>query len=237
MDKNDIKCIRYEFIFDTDDHFQYEVDIDPNTLEHAAPLQAAPDWCKLENEKCAHCPLSQTVTEYCPLARRIAPVLELPNHPAYEKVQLKVHKGNVTIESLTTVQEAYQSLIGLIMATSGCPHTGFFKPMAWFHVPFSSQDETLFRACATFLLFQFFDPVGPENENHFSDLKQIYQDVHRVNIHIAKRLKQASASQSTLNALTVLDIFAQSFLPTLNESLQELEFLFKPSVGEISFGG
>ncbi len=235
MDKNYVKRVRYEFIFKSSDNFQYEVDIDPTTLEHPAPLHTAPDWARLEVEMCPHCPLDPEKTEHCPLARRIAPILSFSAHPAFESVQVKVHKDNMSIESHTTVQEAYRSLIGLVMATSGCPHTGFFKPMAWFHLPFATQDETLFRACATFLLFQFFDPVDPENDNHFTDLKQVYECVHVVNQHIAKRLKKASASESTLNALTILDIFAQSFLPTLNESLQELSFLFKPGISEVSF--
>lgn len=235
MDKNYTKRVRYEFIFRSSEDFQYEVDIDPTTLEHPAPLSAAPEWANLEVDKCPHCPLNPEKTEHCPLARRIAPILNFSSHPAFESVVIKVHKDNTTIESQTTIQEAYRSLIGLIMATSGCPHTGFFKPMAWFHLPFATQDETLFRACATFLLFQFFDPVEPESENHFSDLKQVYEQVHVVNQHIAKRLKRASASESTLNALTILDIFAQSFLPTLNQSLQELAFLFKPGISEVSF--
>ena len=235
MDKIYTKRVRYEFIFRSSEDFQYEVDIDPTTLEHPAPLSAAPEWANLEVDKCPHCPLNPEKTEHCPLARRIAPILNFSAHPAFESVVIKVHKDNTTIESQTTIQEAYRSLIGLIMATSGCPHTGFFKPMAWFHLPFATQDETLFRACATFLLFQFFDPVEPESENHFSDLKQVYEQVHVVNQHIAKRLKRASASESTLNALTILDIFAQSFLPTLNQSLQELAFLFKPGISEVSF--
>ena len=235
MDKNYTKRVRYEFIFRSSEDFQYEVDIDPTTLEHPAPLSAAPEWANLEVDKCPHCPLNPEKTEHCPLARRIAPILNFSAHPAFESVVIKVHKDNTTIESQTTIQEAYRSLIGLIMATSGCPHTGFFKPMAWFHLPFATQDETLFRACATFLLFQFFDPVEPESENRFSDLKQVYEQVHVVNQHIAKRLKRASASESTLNALTILDIFAQSFLPTLNQSLQELAFLFKPGISEVSY--
>lgn len=235
MDKNHIKRIRYEFIFKSQDNFQYEVDIDPITMEHSVPLGSAPEWSALDVEKCSHCPLNSQTTEHCPLARRIAPILSFDAHPAFESVQVKVHKDNMTIESQSTVQEAYRSLIGLVMATSGCPHTGFFKPMAWFHLPFATQDETLFRACATFLLFQFFDPIDPENENHFSDLKQVYENIHIVNQQIAKRLKTASAAESTINALTILDIFAQSFLPTLNQSLQELAFLFKPGIQEINF--
>ncbi|NPU94320.1 MAG: hypothetical protein HPY82_20615 [Gammaproteobacteria bacterium] len=235
MDKKYSKRVRYEFIFKSGEEFQYQIDMDPDTLEHPVPVGLPPEWARLDVDKCSICPLKSSVTEYCPLALRIAPILSFAPHPAFESVQIRVHKDNMTIESYTTVQDAYRSLIGLIMATSGCPHTGFFKPMAWFHLPFATQDETLFRACATFLFFQFFDPADPEQGSHFSDLKQVYENIHQVNQQIAKRLRRASASESTLNALTILDIFAQSFLPTLNQSLQQLAFLFKPHINELNF--
>jgi len=235
MEKNYSKRIRYEFIFKSGEEFQYQIDLDQNRQEHPAPVGTPPEWAKLDVEKCTICPLKSANTEYCPLALRLSPVLSFSPHSAFESVQVRVHKDTMTIESHTTVQESYRSLIGLIMATSGCPHTGFFKPMAWFHLPFATQDETLFRACATFLFFQFFDPVEPEAESHFSDLKKVYEQIHIVNQHIAKRLRHASASESAINALTILDIFAQSFMPTLNETLQKLEFLFRPHINELNF--
>lgn len=235
MDKNYSKRIRYEFIFRSGEEFQYQIEIDPTRLEHPAPVSPPPEWAKLDVEKCSICPLRSDASEYCPLALRIAPILSFSPHSAFESVQVRVHKDTMTIESHTTVQDAYRSLIGLIMATSGCPHTGFFKPMAWFHLPFATQDETLFRACATFLFFQFFDPAEPQAESHYSDLKKVYEQIHIVNQHIAKRLRKASAAESALNALTILDIFAQSIQPTLNQSLQQLEFLFKPQVSELNF--
>lgn len=234
MDKNYSKRIRYEFIFKSGEEFQYQIDLDPERLEHPAPVSKPPEWARLDVEKCSICPLKSSVCEYCPLALRIAPILSFSPHSAFESVQARVHKDNMTIESHTTVQDAYRSLIGLIMATSGCPHTGFFKPMAWFHLPFATQEETLFRACATFLFFQFFDPAEPEAASHFSDLKQVYESIHVVNQHIARRLRQASASETAINAVTILDIFAQSILPTLNQSLQQLEFLFKPSINDLN---
>jgi hypothetical protein len=235
MDKNYSKRVRYEFIFRSGEEFQYQIEIDPTRLEHPAPVSPPPEWARLDVEKCSICPLRSDATEYCPLALRIAPILSFSPHSAFESVQVRVHKDTMTIESHTTVQEAYRSLIGLIMATSGCPHTGFFKPMAWFHLPFATQDETLFRACATFLFFQFFDPAEPQAESHYSDLKKVYEQIHIVNQQIAKRLRKASAAESAINALTILDIFAQSIQPTLNQSLQQLEFLFKPQVSELNF--
>ncbi len=235
MMDNTVKKIRYEFLIERGEGFYYDIEIDAMSLEHPVPLEPAPEWARLCHNKCPHCPLNSETSEYCPLALRIAPILNISNSPAFEPVQIRVHKEGTVFESTGTLQEGFRSLIGLIMATSGCPHAAFFKPMAWFHLPFAGKDETLFRACATFLLFQFFDPGDDPNSQSYTDLKQVYENIHIVNQHISDRLRSVAAHEHTVNALTVLDIFAQSFMPTLNDSLQELAFLFKPRINEVGF--
>ncbi|MCG8672445.1 MAG: hypothetical protein MI867_23775 [Pseudomonadales bacterium] len=221
------KTIQYDLIYPNGDHCQYEIEINAENLEHAAPSDTPPDWAKLEFNKCSNCPLSAEEHPTCPLASRVAPLFDFPIHSAHEDVSVKVTKDTVTINADTSVQEAYRSLVGLIMATSGCPHTAFFKPMAWFHLPFSDQEETMFRACASFLLYQFFNPADPGERSYFSDLEAVYTNIHTVNLEIAKRLKAADATSSTLNAIVVLDIFAESMLPKIRDSLRDLAFLFK----------
>lgn len=221
------KVIHYDLIYPNGDHCQYEINIAPETLEHPAPQGQPPEWTRLEYHKCSNCPLSNEKHPYCPLSLRIAPLFDFPIHAAYEPVTVKVRKDTVTINADTTVQEAYRSLVGLIMATSGCPHTAFFKPMAWFHLPFADREETMFRACASFLLYQFFNPADPEGGSYFSDLEAVYVNIHQVNQQIATRLKAADAKSSTLNAIVILDVFAESILPKIRDSLKDLAFLFR----------
>ncbi len=52
----------------------------------------------------------------------------------------------------TTAQQAMSSVLGLIMATAGCPWTDRLRPMARFHLPFASDAETLYRSISMFLL-------------------------------------------------------------------------------------
>lgn len=221
------KHIEYDLIYPNGDHCRYEIDIAPETLEHGAPASEPPEWAQLDFKKCSNCPLSSDKHPHCPLALRIAPLFDFPIHAAYEEVKVEVKKDTVTISADTTVQEAYRSLVGLIMATSGCPHTAFFKPMAWFHLPFADKEETMFRACASFLLYQFFNPADPAGNSYFSDLEAVYENIHLVNQEIAKRLKAADASSSTLNAIVILDVFAESILPKIRDSLKDLSFLFQ----------
>ena len=48
------------------------------------------------------------------------------------------------------------SLIGIYMVTSGCPIMDKLRPMARFHLPFASTEETIYRAISTYLLGQYF---------------------------------------------------------------------------------
>ena len=67
---------------------------------------------------------------------------------------------------------AIRSLIGLIMALSGCPHMEFFKPLARFHLPWASLEETTLRSASIYLLMQFFKNPGKnqlENKIRWSE--------------------------------------------------------------------
>jgi len=52
----------------------------------------------------------------------------------------------------TPLHVALSSLIGLYMATGGCPVMERLKPMARFHLPFADEEETMFRAMSAYLL-------------------------------------------------------------------------------------
>lgn len=220
------KRIRYELIYPQGERFTQELELHSDTLTHDAPETEPPEWAKLDYHQCDICPLSTKSHTYCPLAMRLVPLCELPDIEPEKIIEVRVQKENVNVIHSTSAQNAYRSLLGLIMATSGCPHTAFFKPMAWFHVPFSDREETMFRACATFLLYQFFNPAPPGERSYFSDLEAVYTDIKHVNHGIGERLHAANAGSSTLNAILILDLFATSILPKLRDSLSEMAFLF-----------
>src|SRR5690606_40128032 len=58
--------------------------------------------------------------------------------------------------STLSAQQALASLMGLVMASSGFPKTAVFRPMARFHLPFSSESETAYRVAAMYLVAQHF---------------------------------------------------------------------------------
>jgi hypothetical protein len=129
----------------------------------------------------------------------------------------------------TSAQEAFSSLLGLIFATSGCPHTLFFKPMAWYHRPFSSGDETLFRACSTYLFSWFIhhrDQSDPKKIS-FETLKSVYQQIHTINVHIAARVQNFLKTDSAINAIVLLDLITKDLPIALDEDLTEMKHLFE----------
>ncbi len=137
--------------------------------------------------------------------------------------------GSKTVSQTTTVQAGVSSMVGLIIATCGCPHTQFFKPMACFHLPMASEEETVYRATSTYLLAQYFiSRQGGVFEQDFSGLMKIYQDVHTVNVSTAERLRAASETDSSVNAIIILDMFAKALPYAIKESLEEISHLFAP---------
>jgi hypothetical protein len=99
--------------------------------------------------------------------------------------------------------------------------------MARFHLPLADTAETIYRATSMYLLAQYFKKKnGKEGELDFSGLEIIYQNMQILNASIAQRLRDSTQTDSSVNALVLLDVFAQSLPFALKESLEELELLF-----------
>ena len=138
--------------------FAFTVTLDAKTLDRvrdkSVPL---PEWTLLDKRSCRACTLDASEHEHCPAAVAVADLIE----PFGEIVSFTAAKVSVatkerTVTMDTTVQRALRSLLGLYMATSGCPVLARFKPMARYHLPFATPEETLFRSAGAYLLAQYF---------------------------------------------------------------------------------
>lgn len=224
-------------------HFQYRIRIAggrEQTIEIAldrvtlSPLRAdeasAPEWTRLGFHQCPNCPLDLAVQTHCPLAvrlSRLAPVWK--DALSHDEVELEVVTAERTVTQHTTAQRCISSLMGLVTATSGCPHTEFLKPLARFHLPLASEEETIFRVSAMYLLAQYFRrKQGLTDDRDLAGLKCFYQDLHQVNLALAERLRAATSTDAAANAVVLLDLFAKSLPYAIEESLEELRYLFVP---------
>lgn len=196
--------------------------------ENGEPGRALPDWTQLEFHQCKNCPLAPAESPRCPMAVRYVPLIELFGRVrSYEDVAAEVETDERTVSKRTTVQRVLRSLMGLLGASSDCPHVHFLKPMAHFHLPFSNKDETVFRVASTYLLAQYFlRKRGREADGGLEGLKAHYRELQAVNAGMAKRIGAIQVEDGAINALVLLDLFAQSMPDSIDADLEELQPAF-----------
>jgi hypothetical protein len=198
-----------------------------------------PDWAKLGHHKCPHCPLSHTTVSHCPLASRIVPVVrEFSEILSHHTVSLVVTTAERTVSQKTSAQRALCSLMGIIFASSGCPHTRYFKPMARFHLPLASEAETIYRSTSMYLMAQFFrHRQTGQYDFSFTGLEEIYTNMQIVNSSLVERLRHTSKADSYVNAIIMLDMFARTVPYVIEESLEEMRYLFGSYLKETNQSG
>ncbi|MEH6811433.1 MAG: hypothetical protein V7677_02780 [Motiliproteus sp.] len=220
---------RYQFQLSDERQESFELVLDSHTLEPAEQaLTSPPEWARLNFKQCTHCPLRSNTHPYCPVAISLVPVVELFNNVrSYEEIELQVDTQERRISQHTSAQRGLSSLLGLLIATSGCPHTNYLKPMARFHLPLASEEETLFRAVSMYLLAQYLrERSGLSHEAGLQGLKGIYDNLHQLNQKIAERLRYAADQDSAVNAVVILDMFTNLMPFSIDEDLEEIGSIF-----------
>jgi hypothetical protein len=225
------ETIRYTFTLPDETREVFNFDLDTQKLEIMGdPTVVFPPWTRLTFEQCSNCPLTPATHPLCPLAATIAPIVNrFDGILSYETVHLVVETAERRISQETTAQRAIGSLMGLVIATSGCPHTAYFKPMARFHLPLASREETVFRATGSYFLAQYFlTREGKPGSLDISGLQAIYQRMQVVNRSIVRRIRSATETDVSVNAIVVLDIFARTLDMIVHEALDKIRYLFDP---------
>ena len=226
------KVIRYGFQMPDRSRENFKFELNANNLELESNLpRCLPPWTKLEFYQCPNCPLEPVGHPHCPLAANIHSIVKrFDGLNSYDEITVEVVASQRWIAQRTTAQMGISSMMGLVIAACGCPHTAFFKPMAWFHLPLASEEETLFRATSFYMLAQYYSKKdGRTADFEFEGLARIYQNMQTVNCAIARRLREATANDSSVNAIVILDSFAQIVPFAIEESLEELRYLFLPN--------
>lgn len=204
------------------------VKLDPVTLEARFPTDPPPpEWARLNVHQCSVCPLNAE-TAYCPAALAFVEILdEFGPLLSFTEVEVTIVTRERTITSKTSVQRALSSLVGLSMATSGCPILARFKPMARFHLPLATREETMFRSVGAYLIAQYFlHQKGQVPDLELGGLRETYHLVHEVNVGLADRLRAIPTGDAHLNALVILDLLAHALPYSIDEGLAELEHMF-----------
>ena len=208
----------------------FTIVLNPATLESRSCVsKTAPGWAQLEREQCEFCPIHSGEAAYCPAALSLVELVEeFGDLISYAEVEDTVVTKERTTTVKTSVQRALSSLIGLRMATSGCPVLMKFKPMARFHLPFATREETIYRAAGAYLLAQYFvKRRGGDADLELNGLREIYRLVHEVNKRLANRIRTIPSGDAHLNAIVVLDLFTHALPYSIDENLSEIEHMFE----------
>lgn len=222
--------VRYCFASEAGGEKIFDLVIDANDLSLLVDTpESLPEWTDLGFHQCPHCPLKTPEHLSCPLAAHLVDVVRrFEDLVSYDIIKLTVITQERTVFQETTAQRAISSLMGLISATSGCPHTVFLRPMARYHLPLASEDETIYRATSMYLLAQYFmKKQGHDPDIECKGLKEFYKKIEIVNQNMAKRLKAASDTDSTVNAIIFLDVYAKAVPFVIQDSLEDIRHLFK----------
>jgi len=220
--------LQYRILMPAGREFSHKLRLDPVSFELVEATPANPPaWTALSNHQCPNCPLSADQKPQCPAALGLSRVLDhFTNVDAFLPTQTEVTTPERLLVAKVPLQKALSSLAGLIMATSGCPHTTFLRPMARFHLPFATDDETLYRATSMYLLAQYFiGKQGGTADYDMNGLVNRYRDLQAVNDAMGERL-QSVYGKPGAQTLINLDLFSHNLPYDIRSELTRLRRLF-----------
>jgi hypothetical protein len=159
---------------------------------------------------------------------RFVPIVEkCGDISPYVNAQVEVTTPERTYSAPRTLQKGLSSLVGLLMATCGCPRTRFLMPMARFHLPFSTDEETLYRASTMYLLAQFFRAKqGMVPDLELEGLSDLYRQLQTVNDAMSERLREGARRETASHAIVSLDLFSHTLPFDIRSSLSRLRHLY-----------
>ena len=221
--------IEYCYEFKTGTSTTFKLDLDRETLRLRRERKTDPPlWALLNHKRCENCPLDVKEHLYCPVALNFVDIADrFKDIVSHENVAVTVTTEDRTYAKNTTIQQGLSPLIGIVMATSGCPVLDHLKPMVRFHLPFASLDETVFRMVSMHLLVQYYrSREGLQAEWGLDGLTRVYAAVSLVNRDFANRLRDAAKKDANINALVNLDCFASMVPLVAEDTLKALKPYF-----------
>lgn len=188
-----------------------------------------PEWTRLGFHQCHGCPLKADEHPHCPVAVGLVDVIGyFSNGVSHDEADITIRGPVREYRKRAPLQHAVGSLIGLHMATGGCPILDKLRPMVYTHLPFATVEETLYRAISMYLLAQFLlAKRGNTPDWELRDLLKIYDGVSAVNRAFGVRIRNINTNDANINALVGLDCFAGlASMAISKDYLDEIEDMF-----------
>lgn len=229
----------YKFNFPDGKSAEFKVRLHGDTLalEHEQRAEY-PEWTKLSVHQCANCPLQEAECPHCPVAQKLTDVIEFfKDQLSSDTALIEITAGPRTYKKDAAVAIGVSAIVGLCMATAGCPILDKLKPLAQTHMPFPTHRESVYRHIANYLLGQYLRArKGKKPDWEMKGFGKLMDDVRTVNQSFCKRLHTVCSQDANLNALVHLDCFADnaSLLVQLS-ALDNLERAFHGIIDDDSF--
>lgn len=233
-----------QYIFDlSDEQLRFDINTAQGTNEHLQGPEKAnkeyPDWTLLKKDQCNCCPLKTSESKYCPAALRMHTVLEtFKDSASVEQIELTVKTERRTYKQQCDLQSGLNSMLGLQMATSGCPVVGKLRSMATFHIPFCSFGETLYRSVSAYLTKQYFVyKEGGQPDWDLDGLQDFYHELESLNEAFSRRIRDIEQNDAISNAIVMF--FAASIVvaSSIDEGLEEYKEYFTGTCATPPRGG
>lgn len=217
-----------DYKFKLDDGSEVTFVIDPDRRAPLVDEDTAPGWADLAYQKCTNCPLDEASHRKCPAAVDASDVvMQFSRMLSFESADVTVTAPERSYFKRCDLQTALRSVLGLIMATSGCPHLAKLRPMAKYHLPFATKEETVFRTASVHLLRQYFvHKQGGQPDLDLTELRQLYRELREVNRCFTERIRAGAERDANLNAILVLASLSVLVSYTLEDGLAQYRALF-----------
>jgi hypothetical protein len=221
---------RYRFVLGEGVEKEFSIRLDSRTMNVVSERRESyPRWTELSFHKCSNCRLEETQDRYCPIAVNVHDLIEdFKDCVSFDEADLFIDTESRRYMRHTTLQKGLGSLLGIYMVTSGCPVMEKLKPMVRYHLPFATEEETVYRVISMYLFAQYFlFRRGAKPDWELEKLVDIYRDVGILNRCFCGRLKNIGPEDGCVNAVIILDCFAKSVVLSVNhEMIQEIETSF-----------
>jgi len=221
--------IEYSFGFDSDrEDFFFTIELDDSIQAVPDPHPCTVEWARLDYCQCEICPFSVSEVEFCPIARNVSGLAAtFADVFSIEEVHISVRVEERIYMKTGRVTDGLRSLLGLYMATSGCPHMAILRPMARFHLPFASMEETIFRHFSCFFMRQYFEYQKTGHlDFSLERLSERMALVDKVNRGICRRLEVFTGADANRNALTILNSISMMLDMEMSADFDTLRPLF-----------
>jgi hypothetical protein len=229
MSNNDI-FFDYSFEWSDRPAARFTMTLDPGNLTLIQPAGIVPaPWTSLSKEQCPCCPLEEGEHPNCPVAVNLQElVTAFKDRVSFDDCTVRCVTPQRAYLKSTSVMDGLASIFGIVMATSGCPIMDFLKPMARFHLPFATIEETTMRSTSMYLLCHYFTHCeDPDKCFNFEHLENHYNQVQEVNEGLLARINSLGHNDADKNALVTLHSLSQFLSIEIDYSLEALAILFE----------